>query len=633
MKRILIFLLLSGLAAEAAQTLLRRELFQSNGALTSSSTGAFHAVVGTLFKKAGGPYVAPGTDGFSADLNSQQTYAYGRFELPTIWTNYFIGCWFFHKGTFLASSQKLPLLWFGGFNSVDIRIGVTNGGLVAGLQYGKDVPLSVPLRNQWLWLGIGISNLGGHVTPQWDVRFYVKPIGGVMTNVLTLTNITSFQRQQMTQAGVGTWASPNTYFNGRIGAVSLYSFEDWNDVAYPSELIEPATPRTWYVNPATGSDANSGVSPALAWQTAGKLNEESATCGIFSANSFSQGDTVIIDTSGALLDASHTNLAFTTAGMNVKATNGVFWTAKLDVSLTNDHFVAHSLPNVYQITIPSAEFAFGQSNIVVWEDEKWMNHPPGATFTSVSNALTTNAGCFWTDGSIIYVHPFDDSNPASDGKVYTRSVARSTDGFLAGISLAAANINIRDIRAGKTCMVRATDNLDALASYVVSGEGGFGGTSILAHCELFYGSKHILGLVGDANNSDITIQDVQAEQGSPTASQSPLVSFMSGAAKSNNVHRYVNVRVSKPSGLIGSTNGTTDFVGSTMLMHNSGSGVQFREVVFADCNLAGTVGWGICSNAYVTNCVLGAVQPSAVVSNIIVGTKFKGHGVSLIYNS
>ncbi len=333
-----------------------------------------------------------------------------------------------------------------------------------------------------------------------------------------------------------------------------------------------------------------------------------------------------MDTSAAVLDVSATNLTLSTRGLNVKATNSVFWTNRLELALTNAHFSPHALPNVYHQAVFN-NTGIGQSNIVIWEDDKWLNHPTGATFASVSNYMVTNVGCFWTDGTTNYLHPLGNSNPASDGKVYTRSVARDVTGALSAINLNASDMSFRDCWARKTCMARTTDG-DGLGAYVIGTGGTFGGTSAVSNCYLDYGSKHILGLVGGTSDSIIVISDVRAEQGTPYGTASPFVSFMSAATMTNNSHTYRRCITMKDIGQIGSTAGA-DSVQSVFLAHNSSSGVQFRELILDSCVFSGYAVMAVCSNAIVINCTIGGVQPNAVQSNIVLSTRFTGIGLDL----
>jgi hypothetical protein len=190
----------------------------------------------------------------------------------------------------------------------------------------------------------------------------------------------------------------------------------------------------------------------------------------------------------------------------------------------------------------------------------------------------------------MYVHPFDDTNPASDGKIYTRSYHR---GGNSAIQMLAADMHVRDIYAGKTC-VAAPINNDPVVNYVLHGQSSFGGTSLIEHCYLYYGSKHILGYTDGNSNSVVTTSNVQAEQGTPYASQNPFVSYNGGGSTLNNQHLYTNCTNLATSGLIGSTAGTNVPAGSlsrvgSFYSHNSGGTDQFSLIAFDGCDFIGTL--------------------------------------------
>lgn len=378
---------------------------------------------------------------------------------------------------------------------------------------------------------------------------------------------------------------------------------------------------TYYVNPSTGSDSNDGLS-APGWQTVSKIN----------GFSFSSGDTLVIDTSAAMLDMSATNLTLSTSGLTVKATNGQYWACKLWQTLTNAHFSASGLPaNCYSIGIYNPT-GFGQSNIVVWESEKWMYHPTGITWASVSNYVSTNAGSFWTDGGTIYLHPFGDSSPLTDGKVYTRSVSRNTSGGASAINLNGSNMSFRDCYAGKTCMASSLDN-DDFGAYVIGTGGNFGGTSMISNCVAYYGSKHCIGLVQGANNSDVLIVDCIAEQATPYASQSCWVSFM-GTSSTNNVHHYLRCVTVNNTGLIGSTNGYPARNQPTWLSHTSGGAIKpFRALIFNDCYFpAGQITPDVATNVLMTNCTIGGIS-SYLSDNLTIERCLFDRRMIAIYNT
>lgn len=620
MKILFLLLMLAAAQAFGAMTLIKREMFVGTGQITSNAPDQFDVVSGTLNCRYVGPSVLPATNGYSMDNMTTTAIGYGQFTLSNTATNYILWAAVFVK---TGPVNYKRLISMGALVYADqFDWGVTNGGLLCAYQSGAIPMVTFPqfAGPQWVWIGVGLSNKSTSASSQlWDVRYYVGA-NGVLTNCYTVIGASGYQRQQMNQAKVWMDGVLNQTWNGRIGAVSLYSFKAWTDITLPTDVVLPTSPNSWYVNPATGNDTNTGAYPNQAWKTANKIDEASANCGLFPATNYANGDTLFIDTSAGPLDLTQTNLVFSTQGLNVMATNATYWTNLIASTLTNSSFTLIG-SNTYAYSMGSH-----QPNIVVWEDEKWMNHPQGATYLVVSNSLATNAGSFWTDGTNAYVHPFSDSSPLSDGKVYTRS----SSPYTAAIALNASDMNFRDCYAGKTALINPVDNNDGVFGYVIGTENGFGGNSVIDHCYLYYGSKHILGLVASSSDATVTVQDVQCEQaGAPTVSATAWVLFMDGVhGESNNVYSFIRCRTDKTTGQIGSTSGILG--GNAMTMHNSSSGVQFKSVTFDSCQLNGNVGLAICSNAIVTNCVFCNVQTQATVSNIIVNSKFTGRGVDLL---
>lgn len=622
-----IVLLCSVLCASAAQTLIRRELFQGVGELNSSITGNFHVVNGTIYKRGGGPRVAPDTNGFSADPHQTASPSYGAFNVPA-GNGFHIGQWFFLKQTAVPEGNfHYPILGYEKFGDPQWRYTVTNQSIAAGRVFGTHVSLPFDPKDQWIWLSIAVSNRGSGF---WDARFYYKLRGGTLTNWYSITNDLGFVTTWDTATYGTRGAAANQTWNGRFGACSLYAIDSFADVAYPADLVEPAASYTWFLNPSSGNDTNTGLYPTEAWKTAGRVNEESRYAGMFTAPLYSLGDTLVIDTTGAPLDLRATNLTIETTGLNIKATNSPYWTNLIAITLTNAHFVKSAPANVWQIPIVDT-YGVAQNHIVVWEDNKWMNHPTGAAFANVSNYLATNAGGFWTDGTTIYVHPFGSTSPTNDGKTYLRSVYRNGG---SAINLNARSINCQDAYGGYTALAGKTDN-DPIGAYVIQGGVSFalGGTSRVAHCYGFYGAKHIFGSTGDDSNAFLTFEDCDAEQCPPYGqSATAWVSYMASSSSTNNRHWYVNCRTRKNVGKIGSTEGATDNQ-SVFLSHNNGSGIQFREFVFANCNIVGAQSPSVVSNVYVTNCVFGGFAPNVQNELVIEDTLFNGIGLELLFNS
>ncbi len=629
--------LLSAFAAQANLTNLVRETF-TRGATsnyTATSTGAFHIVTGTLYSRAVGPRLTTDTSaasqGWSAridsDANSDASYFLTNSAPTYTATSGVLTAWF-NFNTVPTGPVTFMAIQHAAGNNV-LRLRVSSIGEIVWLSNqnpfnGTNATLIT--FGEWYEFTIAWRRVSGN---NFDTRALLRATGaGSKTLINAWTNV-SINNTQMAVTMILNNAGAGNRLSCRAGMFSVSDIAAIGDAStIDANVVDPPAGRpTWFVNPSTGNDTNTGVTISEAWQTAGKVNQESATHGLMFATNYVLGPTLAIDTSAAVLDESATNLTLATRGLNVKATNAPYWTNLLCRTLTNSLFVAHALPNVYHQPVNN-NAGFGQSNIVVWEDEKWMYHPAGGTFASISNYMVTNAGSFWTDGATNYLHPFGNSNPTSDGKVYTRSVARSTDGFASAINLNAGDMNFRDCYAGKTSMVRSTDNTDGLGAYVLASGGSFGGTSVIARCCLYYGAKHTLGLIADADDSDITIQRVTGEQGYPSVSSSVLVSYMGGATKTNNTHRYLDCTVVHDIGQFGSTNGAVS-VQAVLYMHNNGSGVQFREIIVSNCVVGGKVSVTVTTNAVIRDSTLGGIVPYATLSNIIERVRFTGVGLDL----
>ena len=581
-------------------TLLTREMFATTGTLTSGSPGSnFSVVTGTLYQRAGGPRVGAGAAA-RVDVHNQ-SFAGGQFSMAdSSMPKLFTGAWFYFKSIeTISQSYIIDILDAGGGNDV-ITLTAQSGNVGANVmgQFWTACPVN-PV-NRWLFLGIGVSKVSGSSV---DIKYYYKTLGGALTVWLDLPGFNpAWWNTTMGFVKYGAfWGQVSNFC---FGAPSVYTFAnaDFSDVIYPADLIEPVTRLSWYVNPATGNDNNDGVSAGNAWATAGKVNAESQYCGIFPAPTYSSGDVLIIDTSSADLDITAGGLMLQTSGLKVQGVNGTINTKAWKVIVPGDWTSVGG--GVYSTTNTSADS-------VVWEDDKWMNHPNGANYAAVSSALASTPGSFWTDGTTMYVHPFGNTDPRSDGKVYTRSCF----GGGAAVILLGSDMDVWDLVVKKTCDVQP--NGVSNGGYCISTSGGFfGGLARIKNCRMFYGGKHGLGFTNDASNSDITIEDCQAEQCSPYSSQSCWVAYMAGPSETGNIQRYVRCLTNKVSGLIGSSGGKDD-IQSCFFCHNNGSGEQFAEFQFIDCNFPRSeISAGLAPLFTIMGCLLGAVAAYSPTINI-----------------
>ncbi|MES2505729.1 MAG: hypothetical protein V4599_03440 [Verrucomicrobiota bacterium] len=567
--------------AWAEMTLMRRQMFGSTGVLDAGSEGGgFQTVTGQFHQRPGGPAVGASAAA-SGDLRFESGSVYGKFVTEdTADGKFFLGGWFFVKSLRTGSAVWLAACDTSG--NPGPAISESQGRLGAGILYGAWTPLPVEPVNQWIYLGIAVKRTAGSTG---SVRFYYRFPGQPMTPWAAIDN-----------AGIGI-ASLGQFLAGcdgnnpasqmRVGAPSLYKFEsdDFSDVLYPADLGEPATGLTWYCDPAAGNDGNDGQTPATAWKTAAKINLESLYTGFFSAGSHAAGDTLVINTGGALLDLNSVALNFQTSGLNVRAAQGQEWIRiKSYRSLPAGVWTASGIPNVYA-TMDT------QAAVVVWENDCFLNHPTGSSLQAVASSLASVPGSFWTDGTTLYLHPFGSTDPRSDGKRYERSCNWGT---MAAVMLSARHLSVRDLHVGKTCLAASADN-DPVGSYCL-GTGSGLGQAVIGHCYLYCGSKHNFGItLGDAGDH-VIIEDVQAEQGSPYAGpggQTPFVSYNHQYAALGIVHSYRRCKTRANAGLIGSVSGTMVPYYPVFYSHNQGTPGepdQFARLEFVDCDFgAGTI--------------------------------------------
>jgi hypothetical protein len=559
----------------AEMTLLHREMFATSGSLTAAAPGSnFSSVVGSLYQRPGGPHLAS-ESAASADFRGEGTPTFGRYVLASQSQHkLFVGGWFFIKS---VQGNNVDLL-----NICDIygnpspTISITNGVLGGGIRYNSFFPSGLSFVNRWIFLGIA-THLKQGVTA--DVRFYYKLPGQPMQSWAPINDgqIGVATLGQVTAGAVDSGA----VVKGRMGAPFVYAFSqaDFSDVSYPADLIEPESGLTWYCDPLNGNDAADGTSPATAWKSVTKINEESYFAGLLPANRYEDGDTLIINTADQPLDQAGISLKLSTSGLNVRAAAGQEWIRlKSYRSLEAGGWTPTGTPNVYATSDT-------QPDIVLWEDDKFMHHPVGATFASVAASLSATPGSFWTDGATLYAHPFGSTDPRSDGKRYERSY-RFAEG--AAVVLYEAGLNVQDIHSGKTCLANAvTNNPVGTTGMAVSYPPG---RMVIRHCYLYMGAKHVLGIVQGGHGDDVLVEDVQAEQGSPYADsggQTVWVSFNHQPVDFGIVHRFLRCRTVANAGLIGSTQGTMSGLYPVYFIHNLGNlgePEQFERVEFTDCD-------------------------------------------------
>jgi hypothetical protein len=636
--------LFTSITCPATLTQVMQEPFIGPGTLTAASPGSnFSSVTGTLNLVRVGPSTASvSAPGWSAAIRTTGAVNVGGTKelagpasLCGLW-----GAWYRIKALPTAGGYMtiLQLKNRGDTNAV-VAFSLDPNGVIStpAFNYGGPTttftgPTITP--NTWIWLGVAwqIQTGPGFL---YNISCLAKPLGGALTTWGSANGLcgldTSFSSVSIGLETSGT--SPML----RVGCPTLFSMASMADATYPSSITPPVEQSyNWYVNPATGNDNNDGSTPATAWQSATKLATESQYCGLLDSNAPGPGggDVVTIDTSKARLAIGATTLTFNTQGLKVQPVAGqTYIMCQAEDDIANSSFTPTAgLSNTYQT--PDT-----QANIVAWQNNLWMWHVKSASYgaSAVINdphthnstsypttgaALDAVPGSFYTDGTNLYIHPFNNSNPATDGNAYTRSINRNA---LAAVSFSAGNFRAIGFNIQKTTMVDSGDN--DFGAYCFQ-DGVLTGTGLSSSIEggyFAYGDKHCLGSTTGVTNSTLLILDTDCEQGHPYCNfggQTPFVSY-SGSTTADDIHIYRGCTCLARSGLIGSTagetgDGTTGNGSDILLSHNDGTGTTFASITLDNCNFAsGSATIGATASVFVINHTqLGALNTGCVNSTV-----------------
>jgi hypothetical protein len=151
----------------------------------------------------------------------------------------------------------------------------------------------------------------------------------------------------------------------------------------------------------------------------------------------------------------------------------------------------------------------------VWEDVGWGgNETPLVAYAPITAAnigaalplLHATAGTFWTDGTTMYVHPLDGTNPTTDGKVYVRSVIASYATTLGvGVSIAPAvlltNAGFRVRRLAVGGMAETVDAHNTYGLAIIPTEHGEGEVE---DCRVTNCGWHQAGIIALSGGTPIT---------------------------------------------------------------------------------------------------------------------------------
>lgn len=631
-------------------TLLEQENFTSN--VSPSSPDAFDSVTGTLYSEAGGPTfnTSDGTIGVSADPEQLPTNAASTNPISARWNlgtggkasaaqdGGFMGGWF--RFTFTdpddVSNHVSQLMSVG--NATLFLNSNQQLELYPGVAPGVG---TVPL-NQWIF--IGVAWVYNPTAKTFSYQIYTKQPGQSLDSIYTSpvqsvsappTSAVLADQPSVGTGGGGRW-------EGRVGTFFIASISSFSDVAMPSSVIDPVVQPLWFgVNPVNGNDNNSGIiipifasngttvigfAPGSApWKTLERVNTALAYSGMFAENvaweNASNGTPVDETQSATALEAEIVsgavirnplidNLVIDTASGpfsiadsgGIDDNGGIQLNTNVNLSgfgsnvggLTNVGNLQAFIPiakNSWTLA-PGATYTYETTNTainaVLWQNMLWMNHILGSSYSAVAAQLESTPGSFWTDGTTMYVHPFGNTDPATDSNVYERSPG-GTDSNAIGISVNVNDAYVYNLAIGGTAGADMADN-DPIGLWTIGADAG--GLGYFDNLYLYYSSKHAFVCADSGSNDRLIVNSVDCEQGSPYAGsggQYMFTSYNGTADATGDQNLYINCSATHSAGLIGSTAGTTLLNQGTFYSHNNGGSDQFSIVTLIDCRFDGSI--------------------------------------------
>lgn len=589
-----LIILFSGSLCQGAMEIVAREMFQGGVTLDSGNPGNLGTwIEGAWKSRKVGPSLETSSNlGWSGDAQGQYTrtmWDLTQAPYSSARSKGMIGCWVrfesfeaagYLSGPLVANPTMVLQLTLRSDNWPFQLIGVTRDGSLASRENDSWVSRAVVQEKTWYWMQVEWEG----TETQFSAKSSYQPLGGELTELSVHTTTRSYQANHAYVMNAPYTNQMGAYYTwrGRLGAAVLAKIDAMGDGGQMHDVTPPTEERhTWYLDPANGHDENDGDSPERAWKTVSKVNEESSHAGMLSPleGGYDAGDILIVDTSQAPLDLGAQSWVIKTAGLNVRPARGqkkIFVKAHKDISGPETVWTPYQeqgYPNVWMTTDLDAQ---DLCDVVVWQDDLWLNHPTGPSVASVIDSINETPGSFYSDGTTLYLHPFGSSNPNTDGKTYTRS--RFREQGQSAIMLLAPDLYVEGLDVQKTTLAGAADNLP-YSAYGIQGDHSFGGRTVLKNCYVSYAGKHCIGFSDSGSNRDVWVERCQVEQGTPYSNQTPWVDYNGNAEASGNQTTYYECLNLKPAGLIGSKEGRIEETAS-YTSHNNGSGTQFSRIQF-----------------------------------------------------
>jgi len=573
-------------------SVIAQELFQGAGSVRNSGhLGAFSAISGTYTCYPGGARASSDTTGDSLGWSGDaaayvgsggsvhNAQAYFESSVPTsggIETSYFIDA--ITPGTTNVNQIIGAFFSGGGNNNLYATIGSNGHIFTAPIGNGgtlTDSGVAAPIR-QWWFVRLLWQNTGGN-NYSWQLQYRLAGASGftVLSSGSGTTNGAPFA----IFIGPAIQNGSDAYWRGRVGPATMFSIASISadgNTLIPSLVDPPLHPSiTHFVDPAnysgTASDSNDGVTaatplktlsqistmnaapnygffaPATAWQQAsggvpnGTALDITQHVAVLDANqkltggllfeyqhgtAALAGDTLVINNAGGaeIPFGLTTALFLETSGLSFVSSGGAANPAVLSLFKTipsSEWSLTAGKTFTYQATDSVALCALFQNRVA-------LNHPTGANYAAVASYLESTPGSFWTDGTTMYVHPFNSSNPGADGNRYERTTVGSSVITAAGVCVAAPNMLIKGVNVIGTTLTdpAAGGNIAGYALSVLDVANSF---VVFDTCKSDYGTNHDFAQVASTTgfyNCRFALINCIAQRGGPYAGGSAYWAFV-----------------------------------------------------------------------------------------------------------
>lgn len=138
--------------------------------------------------------------------------------------------------------------------------------------------------------------------------------------------------------------------------------------------------------------------------------------------------------------------------------------------------------------------------------------------TSIAE-VEANAGTWWVSGTTVYIHPHDDRNPVSDGRVYESVLKNGIDGC--AVNVGADQVYVNKLRFDGWGL----DPDSASAFYGIHvNTAGNSKTVVVKDCAAYYNGRHNIGLTSAGDGCQVLFLHCSAGWTTPLG-DNPLVDY------------------------------------------------------------------------------------------------------------